>query len=306
MSLATYLQQQIDNSHMSMTAFAIKNEIHPQTISRILKEPEKRPGDKLLRSLAASKLKLSFDELKEIRDGKSPQNENQLLYGYCHDLIDESKKLNPDSALDALKLAEILCAQDRERYNPAPKYAGTPQQWKNIFAPNQHTALMFYIEKEEDSKKRIEIAGDFSFVYYHSGEIVFDENGAIAEDQIQISKLPSMTLFSGKCDVVILNMSLADRYNDEKYVNLMLDAVEEAIHDIPNKIEIENFYVNVYERDYAFYSELGFEPVWPNQITSTNINEQSDTYNIPVAYKRKNEFCGENEKFKLKVRGERE
>ena len=303
MSLATYLQQQIENSHMSMTAFAIANEIHPQTISRILKEPEKRPGDKLLRSLAASKLQVSFDELKEIRDGKSPQNESQLRYGYCHDLIDISKEMNPDSPLDTLQLAERMCAQDRERYNPAPKYAGTPQQWKNIFAPNQKTALMFYFEREENGKKWIEIAGDFSYVCCRSGEILFDENRAIAEDQIQISKLPSQALLSGKCDIVILNMSLADRHNDEKYVNLMLDAVEEAIRKIDNNKEIENFYVNVYERDYTFYSALGFKPVWPDREAPTNT--QDNAYNIPVAYKRKNEFCGHNEQFRFVDREEK-
>ena len=103
------------------------------------------------------------------------------------------------------------------------------------------------IKGEENGKKKIEVAGDCSFVLYRAGEILPDENGAIAEDKIQIHKLPSQTLLNGKCDLVILNMSLANRYNEREYISIMLNAVEEAIHKITDEIKIENF-----------YSEFGF------------------------------------------------
>ena len=183
MSLAEFLKEKMGDQ--KKTPFAKAMDIHPTEITRIF--DGKMPSETVLKKLSAG-LKISVEDLIDIYNNRSNEfvrSQCGLLHGKCHELMTLSQKINKENPgqkiLTPRKIAETLCEQDEERYAPNPKYAGTPQQWEEIFDRYPDTALMFYFIREEDGEKTIEIAGDWSVAFYPAGEVPIDENGVIVE-----------------------------------------------------------------------------------------------------------------------------
>lgn len=302
MTLPEFLKYEMEKRSKNRAQFAKDLDIHQTQLERLLNlAPGKVPRASTIKHLA-DKLGYSENELIALCYGNSePLAEEApahhgLNYGTCYDLIEESKKIqkgkNPSQqVLDPLTIAEILCAQDRERYKDIdPLFAGEPSQWMDIFANYPDSATIFYFVREIDGLPAIEIAGDFSIAMFHADEFRFnDEDGTIAEDEIKVGSIPSLNTITGACDLVILNMSLANQYNTRNNNIVLVKAFEEWMHRLPDDVKVRRFYVNAYPRDYGFFEDLGFTRRKPDTKPQGN---------RPVCYMLTN-TCNINKNFRF-------
>jgi len=285
MLLSELIHQEIqDKFNGNKTAFAKAAGLQTTQISRLLElKPGKRPSPAVLEKITGV-LGISQEEILELCKSKPPAPVVQasgLQCGRCYDVIRLSKELNrtnpAQEILTPRAIAEEFCRQDASRCNLASRFAGDANQWASIFENFPDSSRVFYLI----NNGQIEIVGDWSIVFYDCGSVPIDEEeGVVAEEEIRLEKLSSMVSM-GDCDLVILNLGLTNEWNIPEYQEAILTSFEGRMSELMQAgLNIHTVYANVYRRDIAEFSSLGFKKYNEKFSPRTDAAGKS----IPVLY----------------------
>lgn len=267
--------------------------IYLMQLSRIEKNPDKRPPANVLNKLAKA-FNIDVSDIVTRCDNKNSsalcsdrhitvteQANPGLSALYSNELIELSKEINEENPAQPIltyeAIASALVDIDTFRHPAAKRYAGTKEQWAKIMKKAPQTTKVFY--KLIDNT--IHIVGDSSVVFCSESNAKNWFNGnTIIDERITVSNIiDPRFLVSDGIYGYILNLGTKEDFVGEgdtllsEFLTQMQLFARAGLH-------IKKVFANVYESDLTFYKLMGFienHETYPTTFsTSTNSDQTSN------------------------------
>ena len=274
--------------------------IYLMQLSRIEKNPEKRPPANVLNKLAKA-FNIDVSDIVTRCDNKNSsvlcsdphitvteQANPGLSALYSNELIELSKEINEANPTQPIltyeSIANALVDIDTFRHPAAKRFAGTASQWASIMRKIPQSSKVFF----KTSNNTIQIVGDSSVVFCTVADAASWFLGtSIIDERINVSNNVDPRFPPKEEDLCcyILNLGTKEDFVGEG--NIIVLEFLKQIHLFAHDLDITRVFANVYTSDLSFYKLMGFVENQEAYTPTTSNTEADDAaYETPTTYFR--------------------